>query len=87
MAPNKYYLRKERNIKTIFTMTHGVVDPDCANGECILKDIKFIKQNFFLLLVPPGTFLAVKIRAFNPGNLFFGGIFQKKLHVASTSLA
>ena len=40
MAPNKYYLQKERNIKTVFTMAHGVVDPDCANGECISTDIK-----------------------------------------------
>ena len=40
MAPTKYYLQKERNIKTVFTMAHGVVDPDCANGECILTDIK-----------------------------------------------
>ena len=40
MAPTKYYLQKELNIKTVFTMAHGVVDPDCANGECILTDIK-----------------------------------------------
>lgn len=40
MAPTKYYLQKELNIKTVFTMAHGVVDPDCANGEFISTNVK-----------------------------------------------
>ena len=40
MAPNKYYLRKQRNIKTIFAMAHGVVDPSSVDGDCISTDIE-----------------------------------------------
>ena len=40
MAPNKYHLQKQRDIKTIFVMAHKVVDPGSVNGDCILTDIE-----------------------------------------------
>ena len=40
MAPNKYHLQKQRDIKTIFVMAHKVVDPGSVDGDCILTNIK-----------------------------------------------